>query len=750
MFEVLNNARMTGALIAGILLVACNGGGESKRDPAPRPAPARPVLTHIVPAEGPVGTRVTLQGRDLGSTHRVDFPGASATPSRAAATEVEVLVPPGATTGKVTVLTSVGGCEAGILFTVLKPFPVVTGVEPPAAGPGEEVWIHGENLAMAEAVFFGGVKAELVRTDPSGKKLLVKVPQGAVTGRVGVQSDGTVRESSVQLEVTRPQAPAPVLGNPRPASGPAGTEVEVQGGPLDGILAVRVGPVALAPGDFKVEPPDTLRLRIPDLPAGPVHLEMDTAGGTARSGAFTVLAPPPPPPPLDPGPVPAVTALEPRAGAPGTLVMIRGAHLDRVRGVRLGDRELPGALVVDAGTLVLPVGEGQASGPFVLELEGGGALATEAFEVLPGLPPRSVFLGAAFARKRAKPGSYAILHPGGPGFTILDYPTFQRTGLYRSIYYTKAPMFHRYNPYMPNLTPVGGPGGNVRPGMCSGSFATLCLKLPGAFRTVLPPDLLAQAEAWGVAPANLDLFCVSQDMPYRRDAEYLFRPHGWTDPDAPWIDGPGSPYDGNRPVRVRIFDGVGRFHFQGHPANAALTVPVHTHGPGMVLASPGMDPVSNPYLAGLDHTRSGALWTLAFIPSQGRAAATLHLLQNDADQAALDALAATCESPRDLLEGVQASPVLSASPVLPAVQDLFRPVPDRGFLGRAEPGTGLRRFTLTGDGLAGTTALEVGGRLAKVTDRDDHHLSGTVEDPGPGPVTWSLRFGTGGRVDATL
>jgi streptogramin lyase len=70
------------------------------------------------PASGPPGTRVTITGLNLSPATHVSFHGAPATIVSDTATTVVVIVPPGATTGRITVTTPVGRAAGNDWFRV--------------------------------------------------------------------------------------------------------------------------------------------------------------------------------------------------------------------------------------------------------------------------------------------------------------------------------------------------------------------------------------------------------------------------------------------------------------------------------------------------------------------------------------------------------------------------------------------------------------------------------------------------------
>ncbi|NTV75051.1 MAG: hypothetical protein HGA66_12700, partial [Holophaga sp.] len=407
----------------------------------------------------------------------------------------------------------------------------------------------------------------------------------------------------------------------------------------------------------------------------------------------------------------------------GTVVTLRGKNLNRAGRVMKDGVEIPHQLLVDGTTLHFPIPPGMTSGPLSFQAVPDGALPTiPAFTVTAPQADRVGFLATPLAPKRVQPGAMPILDPTNPGFDLLDFPAEMRTQQYGVLNFPKAPIFHDYDPFLDN----------VRPGRHTGTFCTLALKLPQAFMEAVPRTLRDKVHALGLAEDRVDLFCVSQDMPYLDDAGYLFRPHYWTDPDAPaTVTAPGA-YNENRTVEVGLFDAPPAFHFQGHGPDDFFPGPVHVHDDGhFVLSSPAA--VMN--LTGLDHTTTAAFWTLVRLGD--RAAATLHLFLNDADQTAMNARAGTTNSVRTLFRAAAAMP---GNPAAQKLMALMRPV-----VTAVHPGPayfGHRDLLVTGSGFAGATAVRLGAVPAVIFKvLGDNLILATVTDKAHGPCTVTTPLG---------
>jgi len=224
----------------------------------------------------------------------------------------------------------------------------------------------------------------------------------------------------------------------------------------------------------------------------------------------------------------------------------------------------------------------------------------------------------------------------------LDFPVAARTRQYEELSFPKAPLFHPYHP-------LDLETGSLREDklFCQ---VTLNLHLPEAFFPALPAEVRAKVKELGLKPSQVEVRVVSQDQPWL--APMLFRPHYWTDPDAPR----NGTYHLSRRIQAGIFGAGPTVHFVGHTPGAWVEAPVIVHPEAD--ADPGSLIVSSPEnlaVAGLNPHHTQAFWTLTRCGD--RAAATLHLLLDDADQATLEGLVPVSATPRQLLDHLQTSPL---------------------------------------------------------------------------------------------
>jgi uncharacterized repeat protein (TIGR03803 family) len=141
---------------------------------------------------GRVGNTVEFLGQGFTTSTTVSFNGTSATPSVKSGTYLTAAVPSGATTGFVTITTSIGSLKSNKIFRVT---PQIKSFAPTSGPVGTDVAITGESLSGATSVTFGGVRATHFTVD-SYTEITATVPTGAKTGKIGVTTPGGTATST--------------------------------------------------------------------------------------------------------------------------------------------------------------------------------------------------------------------------------------------------------------------------------------------------------------------------------------------------------------------------------------------------------------------------------------------------------------------------------------------------------------------------------------------------------------------------
>ncbi len=189
--------------------------------------PPPPTITNLSATSGPVGTAVTINGTNFGSTQgtsTVTFNGTAATVTSWSSSSLSTSVPTGATTGNVVV--TVGGVASnGLNFTVTTAAPVITSGTTASGTVG--VAFSYQITATNSPTSYGatGLPAGLSVNTASG--LISGTPSGAGTSTVTLSATngGGTGHATLTLTIT---AAAPVITSITTASGTVGTAFSYQ------------------------------------------------------------------------------------------------------------------------------------------------------------------------------------------------------------------------------------------------------------------------------------------------------------------------------------------------------------------------------------------------------------------------------------------------------------------------------------------------------------------------------------------
>ncbi|MBJ6118347.1 IPT/TIG domain-containing protein [Pontibacter sp. BT310] len=273
---------------------------------------ATPGITGFNPESGKFGTEVIVSGKKFSlnpALNKVYFNGLPATIVSASETELKVIVPANATSGILRIQTNDGVAQSITGFEVYQP-PVVNSFSPIEGITGTTVTLEGKHLTEAwlQTIKLGDQVCEIISRE--GNKVVVKVPEGAVTGKFEAFSKG----GEVQTINTFVVWHQPTISNLSKLTDKAGATIEIRGSNfasapernkvMFGTVSARVLQATSA----------TLKVQVPKgAENGPVTIE--TPGGIAESAVhFTFI------------PAPDVLSFTPAIGTVGTDVTLTGKN----------------------------------------------------------------------------------------------------------------------------------------------------------------------------------------------------------------------------------------------------------------------------------------------------------------------------------------------------------------------------------------------------------------------------------------
>jgi len=342
-----------------------------------------PTITGISPTSGQVGTLITVTGTNLKDPENeglVEFNGATVTPVSVTATTVTLTVPTGASSGKVSVMSS-GVLVASQVFTVTSAVaPKITSISHNYGAPGAVDTITGTNFGATQGsstVTFNGAAA--TPTAWSATSVTVPVPGNATTGNVVVTVGGQA-SNGVAFTVY----PVPTITSISPTSGPVGTVITVVGTNLtdpENEGQVSFNGIVVTPAKFTST---GFQITVPTGATSGKVIVL-SCGVYAKSQMFTVTA----------SPAPTITAISHNYGAPGAVDTITGTNFGASQGSSTvafnGTVAKPTAW--SATSISVPVPSGATTGNLVVSV-GGQASNGVAFSVYPdptitGISPTS-------------------------------------------------------------------------------------------------------------------------------------------------------------------------------------------------------------------------------------------------------------------------------------------------------------------------------------------------------------------------
>lgn len=237
-----------------------------------------PTISSFAPAQGTIGTTVTVTGTNFGSVSAVTVGSTTTTFTIVNPTTITFNIPSGATTNTINVVNPAGSASSSSSLTVL-PAPTVTSYSPSTGPVGTVVTITGSNFNSITGVNFNGVAASY--TVNSTTTITATIPAGAATGTVTVVN-GSGTGTGPSFTVTTP----PTITNLSPSAGGPGTIVTLSGTNFTGTTAVQLNGTAVA--SFTVVNPTTITAVVAGANTTGFFAVTTPSGTASSSSSFTV------------------------------------------------------------------------------------------------------------------------------------------------------------------------------------------------------------------------------------------------------------------------------------------------------------------------------------------------------------------------------------------------------------------------------------------------------------------------------
>jgi large repetitive protein len=248
-----------------------------------------PQVVSFSPGSGGPGTQVTIQGANFTQGTVVYFGNLACPIVRRAPNQIMIAIPNNAQGQDFFTIEEAGmRARSPVQFQVIPPLSI-TSFAPNAGPAGTQVTIVGRSFSPSVQVSYGQTPVRIVNHQPTAITVLVPA---------GPSDYFYVEEPSMGQRVRSPEMfrmiQGPTVTGFAPQSGPAGTQVTIQGSNFSGRATVWFGQLQC---QLVSAGPNALVIAIPANAQGSNVFVIDDNGQRTQTGqAFQVLVPPPQPP----------------------------------------------------------------------------------------------------------------------------------------------------------------------------------------------------------------------------------------------------------------------------------------------------------------------------------------------------------------------------------------------------------------------------------------------------------------------
>ncbi len=323
-----------------------------------------PVITSFSPSSSTTGATITILGANFTGAS-VQFNGVAASATVVSSSQITAVVPSTATTGYITVTTSLGSANSSTTFTVL---PSITSFSPTSGTTGSTVVISGSGFSGVTSVRFNDVSASF--TVNSVNQITATVPSTATTGPVRVVTTAGSAPSNTNFTVTSPATP-PTVSSFSPTSGTVGTTITINGTNFSDASGVQFNGVNAT--SFTVASSTQITATVPTgASTGKISVINPSGTGTSSTN-FTVTS------------GPSLTTFTPSNGPVGTVVSITGANLGSVTDVLFNGVSATTFSIISSTSINATVPTSGSTGKITLVASSGNVVSTGTFSVTPQL-----------------------------------------------------------------------------------------------------------------------------------------------------------------------------------------------------------------------------------------------------------------------------------------------------------------------------------------------------------------------------
>jgi large repetitive protein len=323
-----------------------------------------PAIESFSPLAGPATTHVFLTGLHLEETSKVFFGDVEAAFEIQDPTLIDAVVPAGAATGPIKVITPGGEGLSTTDFMVIGA-PTITSFSPSSGGIGADVTINGTNFNAPQLkVFFGGIEASTIQSSTSSQ-IVVDVPVGAASGKIKVETAAGSVTSGSNFTVVG----APTVTTFSPTSGVTGTSVVINGTNFQNVQSVKFNETAVPGADYTVNSSTKITAKVPAGTTNGVLTVTSAAGTGTSSTTFTIIG------------APTISSISPVTGTIGSSVVINGTSFNSVTSVKFNGTAATYTKNSDT-KITATVPAGATTGKISVTNPAGTASSSQTFTVL--------------------------------------------------------------------------------------------------------------------------------------------------------------------------------------------------------------------------------------------------------------------------------------------------------------------------------------------------------------------------------
>jgi len=342
------------------------------------PEKPKPEITSVSPVEGPIGTPVTITGKNLASSESVSFGSVKSLIASSTDTKIETVVPPGLLPGTLSVSVKTDQATSNSLpFLTLPSEPEITSIVPAKASVGMEVSLLGKNLNTASSVSFG-TKTITTFISKIDSEIKLAVPEGLSLGALDVS---VTTEGGTSGNATFTVVGKPTISSFSSTIGPVGKVISISGTFFEEASNVKFG--AGEATTFQIKNAALIEATVPAM-ATTGKVTVTTPGGEAISSTDFVVKD-----------APKITSFTPASGIAGTVVTINGESFDAGSlVVKFGTGTASSPVLVSPTKITAAVPSGATTGRITVETAAGSAQSSTDFTVI-GSPAVTAFSPAS-------------------------------------------------------------------------------------------------------------------------------------------------------------------------------------------------------------------------------------------------------------------------------------------------------------------------------------------------------------------